>query len=220
MTGLVAVVLAVVVSGCSPGSGAVKVVVEPSPGSVLLLETQGCGERRVGTATRVNVGGQERVLTNRHLVVGLEHGVVDGVDLDWTQTRVSPDWDVAELDATAAPVGESSLLTLAKDAPTSGALVSLVGYRDGLQLTTVRAEVQVVTDGQPYGYDGEIMLLSEPTVPGFSGGPVLDRNGDVVGLLMAVDQTTDLTVAVPLSTLQRHDMYSNMDKQTSICLDE
>lgn len=78
----------------------------------------------------------------------------------------------------------------------------LAGHPGGTGLQVLEGEVVGYQSASVWGMNGDkVMLIDQGTEGGFSGGPVLNRNGDVVGMLAAVDATTGLTVAIPVEEL-------------------
>ena len=164
----------------------------------------GCDRTIAGNAVYVD----EVLLTNRHLVersvsvqvgsfVGEPLVTADGRDIRAASVDLgivrppSPDLSIDLPFGPAAP--------LATRDPDPGEAVLLAAWIDG-RLHTIVGRVHAYTTGGAHG-DGLAMLLEPATEPGFSGGAVLDRRGDVVGILRAVDATTDLAVAVPASDI-------------------
>jgi S1-C subfamily serine protease len=162
-------------------------------GSVWSVSAEGCGGRVAGTG--FEVGG--RLVTNRHLVVGADRvdvgGNAPGRSYSLVQWVVDGDRDLA-----GAQVGELGGLELASVRAPVGAGVVMVG-RPGGGLEWAKGRVHLYTTGGPYGTSGEVMLVDPAPGPGFSGAPVLDREGRVVGVLRAMDVVTGLGVAVPVA---------------------
>lgn len=143
------------------------------------------------------------VLTNRHVAgptgsVKVEFGaVVESVGVAGLASHVdAAAADGSEFDASI--VG----LAWAPQAPNIGDPVLLAGHSRGGATKTVVASVHLVSDGQPFGVSGPVLLIDGPTGLGFSGGPVLDRNGDVVAMLQGFDRSTGLSLAIPGDSLQ------------------
>lgn len=160
------------------------------------LTAVGCGRSLGGNA--VSLDGE--LFTNRHLADGVAVTVPSGrVDTAFVATQsplAEAPIDLALLGSDGERDGEGRL---ASADPVPGEPVLLAAWIDGVFVTTV-GRVHAYSFGGAYG-PGTVMLLKPETRPGFSGGPVLDRNGDVVGLLRAADSTTSLAIAVPASTI-------------------
>jgi len=89
----------------------------------------------------------------------------------------------------------------------------MIGWVDGTY-RWLPGRVHLYADGSSYDANGTVMLLDPVTAFGFSGGPVLDRDGRVVAVLMAIDMATDLTLAIPVSELSSW-LDINLDKGRS-----
>lgn len=92
-------------------------------------------------------------------------------------------------------------LVLGQTRPVAGDEVVLAGHPEGGDLVVLTSSIHRIVDGSPYGLAGSVMLLDTETSPGFSGGPVLNHQGHVVGVLQGFDRTTGLTLAIPLQDL-------------------
>lgn len=83
------------------------------------------------------------------------------------------------------------------DLPDQSAVV-VAGHPDGGELAVVDGTLRAYAASTDWGLGGDrVMLIDASVSGGFSGGPVLDRNGSVAGMLIGVDTTTGLSVAVP-----------------------
>ena len=178
------------------------------------LVAVGCSSTISGNA----VASDGQFLTNRHLVDGATAIVLGGTPataaLEDAPAEEAPTEagssgpNVTTVDLAAVRIavpdrrtdpnsGDASLVT--RD-PAVGTPVLLAGWREGTFHVRV-GRVHAYTYGDSYG-PGRVMLLEPMTAPGFSGGPVLNQNGEIVGLLRAIDATTSLTVAIPASTIR------------------
>lgn len=141
------------------------------------------------------------LLTNAHLVVGADEVKVDravAAQLAPVMVR-EPGLDVAAIDVVGSSSGQG--LQWSSVDPVPGTPVVLAGHPGGEAFGTTEAVVQLRDTGTPWGVDGDVLLIDAVTIGGFSGGPVLDRDGRVVAMLHGFDATTDLTVAIPADEL-------------------
>lgn len=153
-----------------------------------------CGTTLTGSGFVVG----STLITNRHLVAGASQVKVDqplapvlvGV------RRTADDLDLASLD----PVGSIPLEFAPKDARV-GEKVVFAGHALGGQTVVREGFVHLYTDGATYGVDGPVMLLDGISTVGFSGGPVLDHRGEVVGVLQGYEPNLRLTIAIPVSAV-------------------
>ncbi len=166
--------------------------------SVVEISSIGCLGQSTGTGFIVDGG----VVTNRHLVLGASAIAVAipgprSATLLVEVSRVGEEIDAAT--AGPLPIAAEGLVLASADAVV-GESVVMVGWVDG-RLRTLDGTVHLYTRGGAYGAQGEVVLLDPGTTFGFSGGPVLNRNGEVLAMLSAVDRTTDLAIAIPVSSL-------------------
>ena len=141
-------------------------------------------------ATCAHVIGESRPLTVR-FDDGSEHKV----------TAIHA-WD-AKLDLAILRIEAQDLkpVPLAEaDSLAQGAEVVAMGAPHGLEFSVVRGVVSALRD-----FDGRRLIqIAIPIEPGNSGGPLLDREGRVHGLLTMKSAVTDnLGFAVPIGALQR-----------------
>jgi serine protease DegQ len=146
--------------------------------------------------------GRDLLVTNRHVLAGAE-------DLEVNT------WDGKTLNVTSANVGalgDLGLVTVAGTLPTrakfgpeasSGDSVTAVGYPLGGALTLSPGAVLDRVDGARFGVPDEVLRLSVHVVPGNSGGPLLDANGRVVGVVFAREISTGNALAIAIGTLRR-----------------
>lgn len=86
------------------------------------------------------------------------------------------------LDLALVRVAETPARTLALAGPPArtGAFVASVGHDDGNRWTLATG---IVANAQADGPDGALLRLQLPLRPGASGGPVVDRAGNVLGIV-------------------------------------
>lgn len=164
------------------------------------VEAMSCRGRSVGSGFDVG----DLVLTNQHIVLDAStvRVAASGPVREFPAVVPDADLDLAVVDGTVASAGDDAhALVLASDEAPIGAPVIVAGRGDG-RPRVVDALIHGYTSGGPYGIDGDVMLLDRAVVPGWSGGPVLNRRGEVVGMVQAVDTVTGLTLAVPVERLR------------------
>ncbi len=137
--------------------------------------------------------------TNRHLVVG-----GDEVKLDQLVAPVVHRVDriAADLDVATAPGVDAVELEFAAENPAVGTTVVAAGHAGGGATVVSEGVVHLYSDGAPWGIDGTVMAIDTETEPGFSGGPVLDREGRVVAMLQGYEPGLRLTLAVPVEEIR------------------
>jgi S1-C subfamily serine protease len=156
--------------------------------STLLVEGQACDRVQEGSGF---VAGPNLVVTNAHVVAGERDTRVttsDGRRLDATVVAFDPNRDLAVLRVPglglpALELGEGSV-------DERGALFGHPGG-GALRQAPVRIAEQIVARGtditRSRPTEREVFVLAAVTAPGDSGGPVVDADGRVVGVMFAYD---------------------------------
>jgi len=142
------------------------------------------------------------VVTNRH-VVGQPREITlntwDGRSLSADVAGVATDSDLALLqldDAGGVPVAE-----LRADPVRRGEEVFAVGYPDGGPARVSPGRVLGMVDGTVLGEPAEVVRVAVDIAQGNSGGPLVDREGLVVGVIFALEVDAGVGLAVPVATL-------------------
>ena len=140
-----------------------------------------------------------RVMTNAHVVAGTDSLQVEtsegGRSYDATLVYFDPVMDLAVLDVPDLPV---KALSFAADVE-RGESAAVLGYPENgdLQLTPARVRNEVVAAGRDIYGDGavvrEVLSLRADVRPGNSGGPVVNRDGQVIGVVFAASVDRDDT---------------------------
>jgi len=142
------------------------------------------------------------IVTNRHVVgapLRLEVTTWDGVSIEVAIDGVARDSDLAVLrvaDADPLPTAE-----LRAEPVSDGEPVIVVGYPEGGPSTITTGRVVALQDGELFGEPAEVIVVDAEVRAGNSGGPVLDTDGLVVGVVFARDPDRRLGLAVPVATL-------------------
>jgi len=173
--------------GPPPGRIGRQPGVQAAEQSVLKIRGQNqCGRGVEGTGFLYS---PDRLMTNAHVVAGVERPVVvvGDEELDATVVHYDPDIDVAVLAVAGA---RRPFLRFQRDAEARQP-AAVLGYpNDGpynVQAARIRGE-QRLRSPDIYG-DGvvvrEVYSLRGLVRPGNSGGPLVDRNGAVIGVIFA-----------------------------------
>ena len=130
------------------------------------------------------------LVTNRHVLAGasiLEMNTWDGTSIEGSVVGAQ---EGRLVDVGIATVPER-LPVIAQTGPTArpGDAVTAVGYPLGGELTLSRGRVVRYLDGRSLvpgiAFDGQVMQLTTKIKHGNSGGPLLDADGRVVGIIYA-----------------------------------
>ena len=139
-----------------------------------------------------------RVLTNAHVVAGVKSVQVvteDGSAVDGEVVYFDPDMDLAVIDAPQLTVRPLKF----SDSAARGDSVAVIGYPEngGLEATPARIRDELVAPGNDIYGEGtvvrEVLSLRADVRPGNSGGPVVNKDGDVVGVVFAASLDQDDT---------------------------
>ena len=165
--------------------------------AVVLIDVRTPSDKRQGSGFLVDPSG--RILTNEHVVrdarsvrVKLASGdVYDAVTiLAADERRDIAVLQVAGFDLPALPLANSDSVRI-------GNPVVLIGSPLGLE-NTVTTGIVSGRRPEPEGY--QLLQISAPASPGSSGGPVLTRTGEVVGIAASQMRTgQNLNFAVPIN---------------------
>lgn len=138
------------------------------------------------------------VLTNRHVIEGAtELTILDPNDrekhLSATVIAESEDPDLALLRCDDLA---SDSLALAETMPRRGSEIMVLGYPGGsllgLELKSTRGQITSAADPK---LEGGAFLFDANVNPGNSGGPVIDKEGKVVGVVVAIVRTSSVGTA-------------------------
>ena len=141
---------------------------------------------------------RERVLTNAHVVAGtrsLQVVAKNGEPFKATLVYFDPATDLAVLDVPGLPVAPLSFA----GSVDRGDDVAVLGYPEngGLETAPGRVRDQTIANGRDIYNDSmvmrQVLSLRADVRPGNSGGPVVNREGEVVGVIFAASVDQDDT---------------------------
>jgi S1-C subfamily serine protease len=156
--------------------------------STLMVEGQACDRIQEGTGFVV---APNLVVTNAHVVAGERDSRLttsDGRRLEGTMIAFDPNRDLAILRVPG--LGLPALLLGQGQVDERGALF---GHPGGgpLRQAPVRIAEQIVARGtditRSHPTEREVFVLAAVTAPGDSGGPIVDFDGHVIGVMFAYD---------------------------------
>ncbi|MEP9376542.1 serine protease [Aquabacter sp. CN5-332] len=138
-----------------------------------------------GSGTGFFVSTQGHVLTNHHVVEGCRRlQIVRPLSAPIPATLVADDAtnDLALLQTAARPADVPPLMLR----PRVGHKVYVFGYPlAGVLATSGNFTDGLVTASAGLGDDTRMLQISAPVQPGNSGGPLLDQNGNVIGVIVS-----------------------------------
>jgi S1-C subfamily serine protease len=161
----------------------------------------------VGSGWIADLGATRYVVTNAHVVVGEREVWVSFADASaalaqvaWVSSRI----DLAILEV-AGDITAPSLRFVAGPV-FRGERVVIGGNPGGLSFITSEGVVAGTVSGTPLstqacGLGADCLVLDGEAEPGSSGGPVLDREGRVIGMLWGVYSGASFSIAIPASVL-------------------
>lgn len=203
----------------------VQELVQQAQKSVVVIHGQGRDRNATGIGSGFLVSDQGLVATNLHVIGQGRPITVELADGTEKPVRRIHAWDrgldlaVLEIDSpglTALPLGASGKLT-------AGDPVVALGHPRGLRYSVVTGVVSGVrnVDGR------DLVQLAIPIEQGNSGGPVLDRDGRVIGLMtikslvtrnlgfaVAVDHLKELLAKPNSVSMRRWVAFTRLDPDT------
>lgn len=186
-----------------PNLGALAAAVNQDRGSVVKIEGQGCGGIVEGSGFVV---GTNLVATNAHVVAGIAHPYIEDANGTHSGTVIwfDPNLDFAVLRVSGL-AGHS--LILANQLSKSGTPAAVLGYPGGGSFTAGPAAVTdefTAVGRNIYGQGStqrSVYEIQAVVIPGNSGGPLVNENGVVIGVVFA-ESTTYNHVGYALTTSQ------------------
>lgn len=162
------------------------------------IRALGCD--RLGTGSGF-VLGDGLIVTNRH-VVGEPRDVAistwDGRTFDARVDGIARDADLAVIRV----VGLDLPVATIRDTPAViGEPVAVVGYPGGGGSTITTGVVLGLTDGPILGEPVPAIRVDAQVLPGNSGGPLIDAEGRVIGVIFALTGPGGDGLAVPVDVL-------------------
>jgi S1-C subfamily serine protease len=157
--------------------------------------------RGIGFGTAF-AAGERMLVTNRHVVQAdtrsLELTTWDGLDVSVDVAEVAVVDDLAVL-RTTEPLPRFA--RLGTD-PSAGAPVAVTGYPEAGPWTASSGEVVDYVEIEDSDGTHRVFRFNAPIDRGSSGGPVFDSDGTVVGVVFAVEATSEaFGLAIPVSVL-------------------
>ncbi|UEJ81882.1 MarP family serine protease [Brachybacterium halotolerans subsp. kimchii] len=176
--------------------------------------TNGCGTISTGSGFVV---APDRIVTNAHVVAGVDHPMVELPGESAREGRVVH-FDVEnDLAVIAADVDAEPLKLV--DALDDGASAVIQGYPHGGPFRSEPATVRASGSAEVHDAHGEgsvrrdIYVLDAEVEPGNSGGPLLDSDGGVAGVVFARGESDD-DVAYAMTNAELLPVIAQLDSET------
>ncbi len=184
-----------------PGNAQLQAAVNGAGPSTVQIVGVGCGQIQEGSGFVVAPG---EVVTNAHVLAGIPHPQVRDQDGDHQTTVVSfdPSFDLAVLrvDALSDPP-----LNLDPNNVLRGTQAVVLGYPGGGPFTADPAGVMAQFDAEGRDIYGQgltvrsVYEIQAVVRPGNSGGPLVETNGQVIGVVFS-RSTTNANVGYALAS--------------------
>jgi len=186
-----------------PSLGVMQAAVNHDRASVVKVEGQGCGGIVEGSGFVV---GSDLVATNAHVVAGIRHPYVEDANGTHSATVI---WFDPNLDFAVLRVNNLAgpSLDIATSHISSGTPAAVLGYPGGGPFAADVAAVldEFTASGRNiYGRgntDRDIYEVQANIIPGNSGGPLVAKDGAVIGVVFA-ESTAYQHVGYALTTSQ------------------
>jgi S1-C subfamily serine protease len=170
--------------------------VRAAAGDVARVIAYGCGGPDGAVAGSAWPVGHDLMLTNAHVVAGSYSQTVQPPGQGALAARVvflDANMDVALL---YVPALEMSPLPIVSGYPPAGTQGAVIGYPGGGAEATVPAAVRGTEDATMWNIyytdyvTRQTVIVSADVIPGDSGGPVVNLDGQVIGVTFAMSTTT------------------------------
>ena len=185
--------VAVLAAGCSAGSGADAPGEGETSRSGVGIVAEGCGlTASVGSGAVIDQpGGDTVVVTVAHTIKGATKVTVvdaDGDEFDARVVAFDKDADLAALQVDGLTAPGLSIATGADIAGTAGSILTW-GPDDGVESVPVDIVKRLIVTIEDIYIDEVVertaVEIAGPVTGGDSGGPVLDEDGEVIGIIYA-----------------------------------
>lgn len=165
------------------------------------VRNRGCPDSGVGLGSGFVIG-DGRIVTNRHVVAGADQLVVTTWDGRDEVVEVVAAATVSDLAVVEVAGSLPHAVELGED-PDVGEPVVAAGYPEGGAFRLSPGEVTgyaSVTDGSE---GGDVIVVDATIRQGNSGGPLVDEEGRLVGVVYAMRVSDSAGLAIPVSRLER-----------------
>lgn len=166
--------------------------------AVVKIEVQECQASGSGSGFFI----KDWLVTNHHVMENATSAFfeIDGKVFDISKWHLSQTDDLA-LVPWNTDAGPENIIKLGQSDPVPGDLVTAAGFPWGGP--EVSSFGRILSENQDGGSSSKTFLIETnlDIHPGNSGGPLLDTQGMVIGVMFAIDTSTNSSLALPLSRL-------------------
>src|ERR1043165_288710 len=164
----------------------------------------------------------DRIVTNRHVIEGAYsaevHSSTGGVYPVKGVLAVDAEGDIALLKIDVPPPNQVRSLSLDRTSPQEGESVVVIGNPFGLEGSVTNGIVSAVRDIPGFG---RIIQITAPISPGSSGSPVVNMQGQVIGVAtLQVAGGQSVNFAIPSERIAQLDRTSQSQTGQAMSLSE
>lgn len=194
-------VIAQTMASATPPPAYSEIVYSEIRPSLVLIETQSAAEDGLGSGVIIDDGGD--ILTCLHVVAGasaIQITFADGTKATGTVTATQPQNDIAVVSADKLPaklvpavLGNPAAMRVGDDAFVVGNPFGLYSSMSAGVISGFNRSFQPAESKQPL--EG-LIQIDAAVNPGNSGGPLLNRSGEVIGIVTGIVNPTDQNVFI------------------------
>jgi S1-C subfamily serine protease len=169
------------------------------------IRSQTCDGLGVGSGFLID---PTTIVTNRHVVEGAETLEVEtsegqSLTVDVASQGLLADLAIVRLSDPMELGATTEVAVLAAENPRPGDGVRAYGYPGGDDLTVTAGQVEDYKVDPRLGNVSKVIRSDVEVHPGNSGGPAVDDDDRVIGVVYAIEIDTEKSLIVPVETLQR-----------------
>jgi tetratricopeptide (TPR) repeat protein len=174
------------------------VLIKKAESSIVVIMTYGKEGNMLGQGTGFFINQEGDVITNSHVLEGASRAVVQTTDgREHVLRKVLAEDKEGDLVLVSVEIPKEAVrpLRVRKDLPEVGERIIIIGTPLGFDKTVSDGIVSAVRDIPAFG---KIIQVTAPISPGSSGSPVIDMQGEVVGVAtFFVVSGQNLNFAIP-----------------------
>ncbi|MGD0077961.1 MAG: tetratricopeptide repeat protein [Sedimentisphaerales bacterium] len=165
---------------------------------VVLIETFDKDNKPLAQGSGFFINNKGHIVTNHHVLKGAYRATVKTSNgMEYPVEGIiakNADADIVKL-VVNIPDANTPFLNLSEIVPSEGQDIVVIGNPLGLESTVSAGIVSAVRDIPAFG---KIIQITAPVSPGSSGSPVLNSNGEVIGIAtLVVTKGQNLNFAIP-----------------------